>query len=218
MPPSRRNKVVALSNTSKKGKEHKTKIIEQLRKSLEEYKYVYVFSIFNSRGQQLKDVRTEWRTSRFYFGKNKVMQIALGKTEEDEYKEKLHLLSENIVGNCGLFFTNESEEKVHKFFTEFSQMEYAKSGFQSNQNVVIPQGPTKFVHSMEPYLRTKLGMPTSLKNGVVTLEREFQVCKIGDDLTPEQAQILKLLEIKMSDFHFQLVCVWSDSKFKQLRT
>ena len=30
---------------------------------------------------------------RFYFGKNKVMSIALGRTKEDEYKEKLHEIS-----------------------------------------------------------------------------------------------------------------------------
>jgi len=131
--------------------------------------------------------------------------------------EKIHLVSENIVGNCGLFFTNEAEDKVLKFFSEYRQMEYAKSGFQANQDVQIPQGPTEFTHSMEPYLRTTLGMPTSLKNGVVTLERDFKVCKIGEELSPEQAQILKLLHIKMSEFYFQLICVWSEGKFKKLK-
>lgn len=33
-------------------------------------------------------------TIRFFFGKNKVMQIALGKDPESEYKENLHLVAE----------------------------------------------------------------------------------------------------------------------------
>lgn len=78
---------------------------------------------------------------------------------------------------------------------------------------------------MEPYLRTNLGLPTSLKNGVIHLEKDFSVCNSGDTLTPEQAKILvkdfrcvmqkKLLDMKLSEFHFKLVCVWSDGKVKK---
>lgn len=43
---------------------------------------------------------------------------------------------------------------------------------------------------MEPYLRNKLRMPTELKDGVVHLLKEFNVCKEGVALTPEAAKIL----------------------------
>ena len=33
-------------------------------------------------------------SSSFFFGKNSLMQIALGKSEEDEPKENLHLVSD----------------------------------------------------------------------------------------------------------------------------
>ena len=46
------------------------------------------------RNAKLKDLRTEWRESRFFFGKNRVMQLALGRTESDEYKTNLHYVSE----------------------------------------------------------------------------------------------------------------------------
>jgi len=42
---------------------------------------------------------------------------------------------------------------------------------------------------MEPQLR-KLGLPTALKKGVVTCLFDYTVCKKGDTLTPEQAQLL----------------------------
>jgi mRNA turnover protein 4 len=47
-------------------------------------------------------------------GKNKLMQVALGKTEEEEYKPDVHKVSANLRGTCGLFFTNESEAAVTK--------------------------------------------------------------------------------------------------------
>ena len=34
---------------------------------------------------------------RFFLGKNKVMQVALGKKEEDEYQKDLHLLAEVAI-------------------------------------------------------------------------------------------------------------------------
>lgn len=49
---------------------------------------------------------------RFYFGKNKVMALALGRTQEDEYKDNLHKLSNQLRGQSGLLFTNKSKKEV----------------------------------------------------------------------------------------------------------
>ena len=34
-------------------------------------------------------VRSQWKSSRFFFGKNRVLQAALGRTEAEEYREGL---------------------------------------------------------------------------------------------------------------------------------
>jgi mRNA turnover protein 4 len=64
---------------------------------------------------------------------------------------------------------------------------------------VIKAGPLEqFQHTMEPELR-KLGLHTSLKKGVVTLDTDFVVCKTGDKLNPEQTRLLvswKAIETK----------------------
>jgi mRNA turnover protein 4 len=51
---------------------------------------------------------------RFFFGKNKVMAFALGKSIEDEYKDNLHKLSDRLYGQCGLLFTNQTKDEVIK--------------------------------------------------------------------------------------------------------
>lgn len=84
-------------------------------------------------------------------------------------------------------------------------------------SVTLDEGPLEqFPHSMEPQLR-QLGLPTALKKGartvlpsvqpamsglnifihlsplligVVTLLKDYDVCKDGDILTPEQARVL----------------------------
>lgn len=45
------------------------------------------------RNAKLKDLRHEWKDSRFFFGKNKVMAIALGRTKSDEVEDQLNLVS-----------------------------------------------------------------------------------------------------------------------------
>jgi mRNA turnover protein 4 len=56
--------------------------------------------------------------------------------------------------------------------------------------VTIHAGPLEqFQHTMEPQLR-KLGLHTSLKKGVIHLDTDFDVCKKGDKLNPEQARLL----------------------------
>jgi hypothetical protein len=45
-------------------------------------------------------------------GSNKMLQVALGKTEADEYRTNLHLLSERLRGHVGLFFTSLPHDEV----------------------------------------------------------------------------------------------------------
>ena len=52
---------------------------------------------------------------RFFFGKNKVMILALGKTPADEFLPGLHHLSKHLRGETGLLFTNKKKADVLKW-------------------------------------------------------------------------------------------------------
>ncbi|XP_063417933.1 mRNA turnover protein 4 homolog isoform X1 [Mytilus trossulus] len=204
MPKSKRDKKISLTQTKRKGLELKQRLIDDIRECANKYKRIFLFSVHNMRNMQLKDVRQEWNHSRFFFGKNKVMALALGRTAEDEFKDDLHKLSKHLRGQTGLLFTNKTKEDVLKFFDDYRIKDYARSGNQATQTVVIETGPIpEFSHSMEPQLR-KLGLPTTLNKGVITLLREYQVCEKDDTLTPEQARILKLFGHQMADFHISV--------------
>ena len=45
---------------------------------------------------------------------------------------------------------------------------------------------------------------------------EHTVCTEGRPLTPEQATMLQLLDMKQSDFKLELVCRYSDGQFETL--
>lgn len=208
MPKSKRDKKVSLTKTTKKGLEVKQNLIEELRKCVDTYKYLFVLSVENMRNNKLKDVRNAWKHSRLFFGKNKVMIVALGKGPTDEYKDNLHKLSKCLRGEVGLLCTNRTQEEVKEWFDKFQEIDFARAGNKATYGVVLDAGPLEqFTHSMEPQLR-QLGLPTSLKKGVVTLLSDYEVCKDGDTLTPEQARILKLFGYQMAEFKVTLKSMW----------
>ncbi|XP_076752351.1 ribosomal protein LP0-like [Xylocopa sonorina] len=219
MPKSKRDKKISLTKTSKKGLVLKQQIVQDVRNCVEKYANIFLLSVHNMRNSKLKDIRAEWKDSRFFFGKNKVIALALGKSPENEIAEGICKLSSALRGQCGLLFTNRSKKEVLRSMDEYQEMDYARSGFIAQDTITLPEGPMPdFSHSIEPHLR-QLGMPTALQKGVVTLIKEYTVCKAGQSLTPEQARILKLLDKPLATFKLIPLSVFSKKHgYKRLKT
>ncbi|KAL7750670.1 mRNA turnover and ribosome assembly protein [Sorochytrium milnesiophthora] len=218
MPQSKRQKVVSLTKTEKHGRANKEQLVTDIRAAADSYAYVFVFSVANMRNALLKEVRSEWNHSRFFFGKTKVMQRALGLDGATEIKDNISQLTQKLSGSVGLLFTNVSPEDTVAHFKSFAEADYARSGNRATETVVLPEGPVvrgfdkdPFPHNMEPQLR-KLGLPTKLNKGVVTLLRDHTLVKKGAVLTPEQAQLLKLFHIQQAVFRVYLLCYYDVSK------
>jgi mRNA turnover protein 4 len=217
MPKSKRAKIVNLTKTKKVGtREKKDATIETVHSCFDDYTDVYVFDYSNCRSKHLKDARIAFRDeSKFFLTKNKILKVALSQMEE-EYKD-ISKIGEDLVGLKGLLFTNKPKKEVLKFFKEFHIKEFAKEGFVSKEKVELKTGPLEFFpHSLEPRL-AKLGLPVELKNGIIHLVKDFVVCQVGDKLTPEQAKILKHLEMEMAEFSMNLVSHWSNNKFETFK-
>lgn len=191
----------------------KQQIVEDIRNCVLKYPNVFLFSVTNMRNNLLKELRSEWKlNSRFFFGKNRIMQLGLGKNSTDPDTEpELIKLSTRLHGQCGLLFTDKSKEEVLEWSQCYNALEYARSGFVATETVTLPEGPLEdFSHAIEPHLRS-LGMPTKLHKGIIHLYKEHTVCEEGKVLTPEQARILKLIAKPMATFTLKIKCFWSKS-------
>lgn len=223
MPKSKRDKKISLTKTDRKGLSNKQQIIEDIRECRQKYDNIFLFSVQNMRNSKLKDIRTAWKNSRFFFGKNRVMQLGLDFVSDEDGEEDLKLgkdlekLREQMVGQCGLLFTSETKETVLDWFDSYSADEFARSGFRATKSVHLKEGPLdEFSHAIEPHLRS-LGMPTKLDKGIVTLYKDFTVCEKGKVLTPEQARILKLLGKPMAKFKVIINCAYlKDGGFEEI--
>ncbi|KAG5369988.1 Ribosome assembly factor mrt4 [Yarrowia sp. C11] len=224
MPKSKRNKIIALTKVEKKTREDKEVIVDEIHNYLDEHKYCFVFSVEGMRNTFFKDLRTDWRGSRIFFGRTKIMAKALGKSEEDEYKAGLGALSEYMSGDVGLLLTDEEPQVVKDYFESFVREDYARAGQVSTVTFTIPAGvvhstggkipaedDVPVVHSMEPTLRS-LGMPTQLKAGKVELFAPYEVCKTGQTLDSRQTRLLKHFGVTSSFFKVHTVAYYDSEK------
>ncbi|KAK9365923.1 ribosomal protein L10-domain-containing protein [Lipomyces kononenkoae] len=231
MPKSKRSKLVTLTKTQKKGREGKELLFTQIREALESYKYVWVFDVANMRNSFLKDVRKDWNGSRLLFGRTKVMAKALGLTKEDEVKENMSKLSKYIKGAVGLLLTNEDPDTVETYFTDFAKSDFPRAGQMAGVSFTIPAGiiysrggqisaedDLPLPHSLESTLRVQLGVPTSLRNGKIMIDNDFEVCKEGRVLDAKQTRLLKLFGVACAEFRVRLVAYWGDGVVHELST
>uniref|UniRef100_M4C3P0 Ribosome assembly factor mrt4 n=1 Tax=Hyaloperonospora arabidopsidis (strain Emoy2) TaxID=559515 RepID=M4C3P0_HYAAE len=216
MPKSKRQRTKTLTQANKKGNELKKNVVEAIRNAVDTYESAYVFSFQNMRTSHFKDVRMDFKDSRFFLGKNKVMKLALGRSKEDEYAENLFRLSKDVSGNTGLLFTNKPRDEVVDYFAKLSVSDYPRAGFVATDTITIPEGPLpQFIGSMLESLRG-LGLPVDLKNGVVMLSRNYTICKSGQTLTPEQAKLLVHFDHKLAEFKLVMLSVWSKDTYERL--
>jgi mRNA turnover protein 4 len=78
-------------------------------------------------------------------------------------------------------FTNRSVDEVREALLEYRSDEFANPGEVSTETVVLNAGGAYFSrhsNTIEPYLR-QLGLPTSLHEGVITLDKDYTVCVQG---------------------------------------
>lgn len=223
MPKSKRAKVITLSKTLPKGRSGKMKLVEKLQGFVEEYKTVYIFEIENMRTKLFQELRSQHREeSRFYMGKKSLVRLAFGKNKEESYMPNLfHIVQEydNLNANeVGLLFTNEKATDIEKDIKTVKEAEFARGGFVAKTDITKAKGLLEgFPTSMFEHLR-RLQMPVSINKGTIELLEDFEVCKINEQLTPERAEILKLLGIKLAEFKLTLKFKFEKGKLKSLET
>ncbi|KAJ5898074.1 hypothetical protein N7504_008362 [Penicillium tannophilum] len=229
MPRSKRARVVHESKTTKKDhKEQTRRLYANIRECLEQYDHMFVFAVDNMRNTYLKDVRTEFADSRLFFGKTKVMSVALGSNPETEAAPNVHRVTPFLTGAVGLLFTNRAAESVIEYFENFRPQDFARAGTVATRSFSIPNGlvyqqageiPAEqdepVSHTIEPALR-KLGVPTRLIKGKVMLEltegsESYQVCRKGETLDSRQTTLMKMFGVTSSEFKVELKAQWTRS-------
>lgn len=205
---------VQLTQTSKKTREHKSAVIQDVREAIDSHDDLYLFSYENMRSNKFKNVRVHFSesNSRIIMGKNKLLQIALGRTPEEEHGEHLAQVAQLTTGSVGLLFTSQERSKVQDYFENLVEQDFARAGAVAPRSVVITDEmvATHPVSMVEQF--RKLGLPVEVENGRVVFvgeQTEYVLCKKGETLSAEQCKALTHFGIQLSEFRVKLICRWS---------
>lgn len=221
--------LVPLTKTSKRAtREHKSSFIQEVRDAVDKHDSLYLFSYENMRSNKFKDIRMHFRPtsdgmdmpSRIFLGKNKLLQIALGRTPEEEYSDNLRHVADGINESVGLLFTSRPRSEVEEFFANFSEPDFARAGYVAPREVIITNKDlANHPVSMLDQQFKKQGIPAMIENGKIILtnnDEEHVLCKKGETLNPEKCKALVHFGVKLCDFRVNLVCRWAKGEFEEL--
>ena len=117
--------------------------------------------------------------------------------------------------------TSNPPDVVTEWFESFVKTDFPRAGTIAPVTFTVPAGTVysrggqvedeedaPLPHSMEPTLR-QLGMPTRLQKGIIMLDVEYTVCKVGDVLDSKQTRLLKQFGIACAAFRINLLGYWN---------
>ncbi|CAH1757831.1 11327_t:CDS:2 [Entrophospora sp. SA101] len=200
MPISKRRKEINLGKVSKQNKEGKKELIETIQSYVTNYNYIWRLEPEGMRNLFLQQIRADWaHKGKIIFCKRTLMQKAIG-------VDKM--------------------ESVEDYFESFIKKDHARSGNIASGTIIIPEGIVRYNFgsasndysnggfpipvTMSKQLE-KLGMPVVVEREHLVLKSDYKVCNIGDKLSIEQAHLLKLLQITISEFKLKLTHYYDKS-------
>lgn len=180
MPRAKRNKVLSLTKTPKRNtRTSKSAHIEAVQEAASNYPTIVVFYVANLRNTHLQEIRSLWKeNSKVIFGKNKVVQKALGLNVESEVRQGLSGISKKLKGPVGILFTKSQPDEIVEWFDDYAKDDFARAGNVATKDVILEAGefnaqffflfPTKTFSSRTAYVCMAqlfsflLSMPPSL--------------------------------------------------------
>lgn len=174
--------------------EWKVKTLKELEGLIREYRAILIFDLKGLSASILHQYRRVLRSHGVVkVFKNKLFLIALRRVYGESISPDVE---KYLSGENGYIFTNENPFDLYKVIIDNSVRRYAKPGDLITTEIIVPAGNTGI--NPGPILSrfSKLKIPTQIREGKIWVARDTQVAKPGDKVTPELADLLRLINIK----------------------
>jgi large subunit ribosomal protein L10 len=196
---------------SKPYPKHKVKIVEEAVDLLKNYQYVFLFDLHGLSSRVLHEYRYRLRPH----GVIKIIKPTLFKIAFTKVYGGIPAeIAEKIRGEVGLFFTNLNPAEVIKIVAENAVRRAAQPGDKAPFDIVVPAGPTNA--SPGPIISKfgKLKIPTRVQEGKIWIAKDTVVAKAGQEITPEIAEVLRVVGIEPVFEQLRLLgVIWKGKRF-----
>ena len=188
-------------------KEDKPKYVEQLTGMINEYSVIGVLNMHKMPARALQQMRESMRgTTVIKSGKKGLITKALNSSKKSNIKS----LQEKLAGEAALLLTNENPFRLFRLIKENRTPAAAKPGDIAAKDITIPKGSTNLPPGPSISTLQKVGLKTSVQGGKIAVMADKVVCKAGEKITQDLADVLALLKIEPMEIGLDLAYVWED--------
>ena len=185
----------------------KARQVEEIKKLLSQYKVIGIASLEKVRAAQLQELKRKLEKEVVM----KVFKNTLVKRAIDELGDpKLKKLEEYLTGPNIFLFTNMNPFKLSILLEKNKVRAIAKAGDKASFDVVVPAGNTGLSPGPVISQFSAVGIPTRIESGSVWVNKDTLVCRKGEVISLQLANILSKLGIKAVEIGLSLKVVYDD--------
>ena len=169
--------------------ERKIKEVEEIKNIISSHAVFGIVGIKGIPAYQMQKMREILRGKAIIkVSKNNLIRRALSNGAEK--------LADYIQGESAIIASNINPFKLYKLVEGARTKAPAKGGEIASEDIVIKKGETNFKPGPIVGELQKAGIPASIREGKVVIEKDVVLVKKGEVISPQIAQILGKLDIK----------------------
>ncbi len=186
-------------------KQDKPKFVSELTEKIDDYSVIGVLNMHKMPARSLQTIRESIRGSTVIkMGRKTLVTKALGSSKKNVN------LADKLAGAPALLLTNENPFRIFKMLKENRTPAAAKAGDIATKDITISKGSTNLPPGPSISTLQKVGLKTSVQAGKIAVMADKVVCKAGDKITQDVADVLSLLKIEPMEIGLDLAYVWED--------
>jgi len=187
----------------------KAQQVEEIKKLLSQYKVVGIASLEKVRAAQLQELKKKLEKQVYMrVFKNTLVKRAIEELNDSRLKK----LEEYLTGANIFLFTNMNPFKLSILLEKNKVKAIAKAGDKAVNDIIVPAGNTGLPPGPVISQFSAVGIPTRIESGSVWINKDTLVCKKGEVISLQLANILSKLGIKAVEIGLTLKVVYDDGQ------
>lgn len=179
----------------------KEREVEELKRMIEESPVIGIISMHQMPAPQLQEMRKDlYGKAEIRMSRKTLMKLAMEKAD----KENIQGLEDFLEGEVAFIFTDMNPFRLYNYLQENKSSAPAKPGDVAPNNIVVKEGSTGIDPGPAIGKLQSAGIKTSIEEGKIYVDEESVVAEEGEEITPELAEALKMLEMEPMEIGLDL--------------
>ncbi len=171
----------------------KVKLVEELRKEIQDKPVLAIVNIHGIRNQQLQNIRRELKgKADLKIVRRRLFLNALSQVKKDNIES----MSELSNGQIAILTSSEDPKSIYEMLYRTRQDSPAKGGEIAPRDIVVEETVTGFPPGPMISEFQKVGLKTAIEKGKIVIKGETIMVREGEPIPRDKAKILEKLDIK----------------------